>query len=144
MVTNKTIGDEEVSVVPWGFLDLMKTKRKLLELVSGLPAESIDLLDMLDNENDEVNVDPETIVKVVRGIVETLDEKTLQWFIKKMLEGVSFGNNNLNDPQTRDNVLRANSVLFYKIVGFVLEVNFGDFLAHLKTNSESTVSTENE
>lgn len=139
---SKDIDGKEVNVKAWGFLTLMPIKRKLLSIVASVAPNSIDLINGVGDESGDIDTD--AIIKTIVSAVEAFDEKTLKWFMKTMLGNVTVDGQDMSKDAIVDEVLRANSLLFYKIVYFVVEVNFGDFFQMLKTRLDSSAYTENE
>lgn len=135
----KTIDGHVVEVQPWGFLTLMPIKRKLLSIIAKVSPDAVGLLENLDATEDG-GVDIESAIKTIASIVEAFDEKTLTWFIKTMLKQVRFDDNDMSEDSNVDTLFTGQSLLFYKVVFHVIEVNFGDFFGMLKTHSESSAN----
>ena len=60
------------------------------------------------------------------------------WFVRSILKNVVVDEVAMNNDQNIDEVLTGEMVTFYKIVAFVMEVNFGDFFETLKTLLDSS------
>lgn len=119
----KIIGGKTVMVQPWPFTQLMRLKPKFFKLVKE------PLKELFGDE--EGNID---VVKVITEVVESFDDTQLDWFMDTILSGVTVDNISMANLDERDFILAGQSGLFYSIAGFVLEVNYGDFLDLLKTN----------
>jgi hypothetical protein len=130
----KKIGDVTVKCEPWGFMALMERKRKLLKLAEG----GISNFGKLIGGETTEDISVSDVILIIKDIVDTFDEKNLDWFIKTMLEKVTVDGEPMQDMQTMDKYLSGRTTLFYDICLHVLEVNFGDFLERigLKINSK--------
>ena len=129
------IGDYQVNVTPWGFLTMMKNKRKFIELISKVAP---DVVELIEGGGDDIEI--EEIIPIIASIVEAFDEETLMWFIKTILSQTHVNGMDMSDDGSADLMLTANSSLFYKICLHVLKVNFGDFLEMLQTRSDSVAT----
>ena len=122
-VTEKSIQGKNIKVQMWGFFPLIHRKAKFLKII----ANCGDGLKSYFNGSGEPTAEAE-VVGVIQSIVSTLDESTINWFVDNVCDGVMINNQNLKDPEVREIQLMGNTTLFYDIVRFVMEVQYGDFL----------------
>lgn len=74
------------------------------------------------------NQSDEYLVKAIQALVCELDDKTFDQFVMEMLQGVRKNGMELK-PEVVDMEFAGNLNDLYFLLKFVLEVNFGDFLA---------------
>ena len=132
----KIIEGRKVFVNKWGFFKLLETKRRILSIIGVGASEISKLISGEGDTNDESVGD---FLGLIMKIINNLDAVNLKWFAETMLSGVTVDGEDMSDNKNADMVLSGSTALFYKIVMFSLEVNYGDFLAMigLQTNSKS-------
>ena len=112
----KEIQGKIVSMTTLGFLEKMELKRSLLAPV--FKALSKVVGGGLDSELD---------LSGVEDIISYLDEKTFRSLIIKVLERCTIEGKDMSLRANWDDALEE-TTMFYEIVRFFVEVNYGDFL----------------
>lgn len=140
----KGIHGKDIQVVPWGFLTMMPIKRKLMAIFSGVSPELVEVASGFESGSEFGEAELGSVITLISTIVEKLDDDTLMWFIKAVLSNVQIDGVEMNTDGNIDKALTEDMILFYKITIFVMEVNFGDFFAKLKTLLDSSALTDSE
>lgn len=141
----KKIEDFTVTVKPWGFLTLMERKRVALTFITKFAPDLALLFEIFKGKEKGLEAvtqkDTEMLLLGIEELFKALSSKDLQSVIESLMEKVSIDNKDMAKSDNVDEFFAAQSMLFYKVVLFVLEVNFGDFLGKMKslmTDSDSS------
>jgi len=113
----KMIDGKSVSITALGFFEQMELKRKMVT-----PAMEALLPLLAGGQESEVDFTK------IESILGNLSEVELKRFIKMVLGRCHVDGSDMSDELSVDEMLASHTVLFYKIVGFFLEVNYSDFL----------------
>jgi len=131
----KVIDGHHVSVTAWPFLKMMKRKRIIIQ---GITKSGGDLVSFFLKDDEQAPVDGEDldikgIVKGLESLLCSMTEQDMEQFIGWIFETVHIDGDDMSNASSRDLLLSGNSVLFYKVAYFVLEVTYGDFFGMVQT-----------
>lgn len=128
MSKSKVIDSMSIVVKPWGFFTLIERKRKVYELFKG----TIDELKNVINPENETEITINTIIDIIGGVISTFDEKTLREFVELMFDNTTINGVSCKDFEAFENETAGKSFAFYEVLMFIVEANYGDFLAKIK------------
>ena len=117
---SKMIDGKNVSFKAWGFLTMMPIKRKLVSLIGEVAPELLEVYEGFEGADDFGDFETGSVVKMIGNFFKALDEETLMWFIKTVLQNVVIDDIPMNTEEQIDDVLTGEMVTFYKIVYFVM------------------------
>jgi hypothetical protein len=123
MIQEKTkqIDGHNISVTQFPGRRALALKTKLIRLL-GTPIAKL----IADVKKIDADMDLSKMAGAVEALVSNLDEKDFVPFVLEMLQCTRIDGKEINDG-VFDLEFAANLSLMYKILWFVLEVNFGDF-----------------
>jgi len=129
----KKIDGVTVSVNPWPARHAFAMKIKLLRLLGPSLGELIGTV--VDGKSDgkkafdilSSDVDFERIGSTIRNLMDVLDEDTFMNLVDKILDSTRVDGKEISDEETFNAIFTGSLELVYKILWFVLEVNFGSF-----------------
>lgn len=131
-MTETQIKGVPVVINPWPFMKLMSRKRRLMSLAKDTLKP---LFVSTEDENGTTkDMSDEEMFGMFEKLLSIFDEKTMEWFINTMLDGVVVGGSDMSDMQQRDLKLAGRSGFFYEICLAVFKENFEDFLELLATH----------
>ena len=138
-VKDKNIDGVLVSAKSWGFFKLLDNKKRFLDIVGKSADQIIDFFNSVESTD---GIDE--MIGIVKSLVSSLSSEEIRWFATTILENVTVSGKAMNTEADIDEVLSGNSMLFYKIVMLVLEVNYGDFfeVIRAKLNLKAETSLE--
>ena len=131
------IGKISVTVIAWGFIEMMNFKKKYLGML-------IKPLQKLSNEYalNESSLDDglaniTTLIPVIDEFLSSFSEKELNEFIRQIIKNVSVQKNESTpmplSVEILDEFFSGNSSDFYQLCWCVIKTNFGDIVGKLKT-----------
>ena len=128
MITKeKMIDGKSVTLTTLGFFQQMELKRKIV-----MPAMQA-LLPFLDD-----GMDSEFEISKIESLLGGLNESELNKLISLVLSRCTIDGHDMSKKDNADEVLSSQTVLFYKIIWFFLEVNYSDFLEVIRGFLEKT------
>jgi predicted transcriptional regulator len=113
-----------VTLKGWGFLTLINRKRDVIKWAS---ENSNSVMELFDSISDK-EVDHFLVATAIGEMMNILSEKVMVSAMLTLLKGVRIDGVEITTKEELDEFFSSRSTLFYKIAGFVLEVNYGDFL----------------
>ncbi len=115
----KVVGTKKVTLTPLGFFAQMEFKRRVLTPLSGLISSVI-------SGGLDATID-------IGSALENLTEIELKTVITTVLSTCTVDGRDMTNEKNADEFLSCETVLFYKIVHFFVEVNYPDFLGLILT-----------
>lgn len=126
-VKEQTIDDKKIMVTQFGGRRSVKINTKLIRMVTGIIGPVLPALSSIKDENSISDIDID-IVSLSKSLVNQLDEDKTYNLIRELTSQTRIDNRELDD-QLFDDIFAGNLSLLYKIIAFVIKVNWGDFLA---------------
>lgn len=124
---DKIIDEFKVIVTEWPARKAFKMKLKLTKILGPSVAEIFSGLDRKTAESVmNSNIDISKVGKAIEMLFEKMDEDQILSLIFEMLSSTRVNNLEIND-QSFDDLFKGKLQSVYKILGFVVEVNFGSF-----------------
>lgn len=118
----KIIGNSNYMVTQLPARRALKLQAKLLKLIG--PAFS----HLFINASNDIDSADKALPKAVTMLLNELDDKTFDTFVMEMLQGVRKDGHELTNS-TVDSEFSGNLNELFLVIQYVLEVNYGDFLA---------------
>ena len=122
----KTIDGFEVIVQPFPATKALKLLTRLINQVGGAVGATLSGVEGELSLNATLN--KELIGSVIDALSSKINEGTVE-LIKELMDGVHIN----NEKQNFDLFFTRRYGLLFKILRYVLEVNYGDFLSSMKT-----------
>ena len=124
----KVIGDYRVVVTQWPARKALSTKLKLIrilgpgigEIASGLKGQSTKGL--MDSE-----MNLEKLAPAIEKLLSALTEEIFMRLVTTLMSATRVNDLDMSIESNFDSTFSGNLTTFYKVVLFVLEVNFGSF-----------------
>jgi len=125
----KQIGEHNITVSPWPARVAWKNQitfgrvlgPSLKELGAALESKEKGASVM------DSNLDYSSIGSAISNLFSNISEEESEVLLFKFLDGVSIGGQPIS-PETFDVLFLSDMISVYKIIGFVVEVNYGSFL----------------
>ena len=120
-VKEKEIDGEKYAVTQMTARQALKMQAKLIKLLGPCVSEAVAVAFSKEKKEDGLS-------KVIIALANQLDEKTFDGIVFELIQGVRKNGMELREGEINLEFAGALNTLF-KVIGFVLEANYSDFLA---------------
>ena len=121
----KKIDGHDCLMSSLGFFEQMSLKRSLITPIIKL------IPDLMGG-----GMDSDVDFTKLAGVLDTLDEDAQDKLTTLVFKNCKVDGDEMCHKEIADTMLSAETVLFYKLIWFFLEVNYSDFLALIRTTLE--------
>ncbi len=119
----KKIDGFDCSITNLDFFTQMSLKRRLLTpVLKAIPS-------LIGGGGLDSDID----LSKLSELLEVLDENTFNELTNLVLKNCTVNGEDMSNRDLAENMLASNTVLFYKLIWFFLEVNYSDFLSVIRT-----------
>lgn len=118
----KAIDGKRVTVTQLPARRALKLQTKLVKLLGS----SVAALVSGSKGSMTMELDPTTLAVAMEKLADHLDEEQFAQLVREVLQSTRVDNQELNDA-VFDLLFAGNFLFMYKVIGFTLQVNYGDF-----------------
>jgi len=124
----KTIDGREYSVTTFPAMYSLRLKTSLTRtfgpaIVAALSQKGASLKDVMDGDLADLNLE-----HAVQLLTEKLTEDTTEDLVNRLLSQTVVGNRSVTDADVFNDCFAGNLTALYRLIGFVIEVNYGGFM----------------